>query len=537
MVDFLYRTEDIPQDEVLEYFVETTEDRSILNALKARNPTILVGSRGVGKSFLLRVAQAEMKLNFETDRILPVYVTFNKTSLINTNDPDQFQHWMLARLCNSIIRTLKKSGLLSAMPSSISILTGDAQNHDLTQETRIEIIAKDFEQSWGNPGTEVDIIGLPSIEDFKETIEDLCSELNITRFLIFIDEAAHIFLPKQQRQFFTLFRDLRSPYIVCNAAVYPGVTYFGETFQPEHDATMLMLNRDVLADDYILNMREIVEIQADSTLISNIAKNGENFALLAYAACGNPRILLKTIARAPRINSQQVNSIIKEYYRTGIWSEHSTLADKYVGHRRLIDWGRSFIEEEVLPELQRKNEKYLAADKKSTCFFWIHHDAPQPVTEALRILAYTGIVTQHTRGIKATRSEIGNRYMVNLGCLCALEATPTSTAFHIAKNLTPQRMSEYGANHPSYQNLIDNIPAMTETVMSEVLQKQLDKSIDVLDITDWQKDKLCSLKLYTIENVLRETETKLREIHYVGEKRARRMHNAAITAVYEYLSG
>lgn len=534
MVDFLYRTEDIPQKEVLKYFVETTEDRSILNALKARNPVILVGSRGVGKSFLLRVAQAEMQSNFETEHILPVYVTFNKTSLLDTNDPDQFQHWMLARLCNSIIRTLKKSGQLSPIPSSASILMGDTPNHDLIQQTRIEEIANDYEQSWMNPGTEVNTIGLPSIEDFKEAIEDLCSELDITRFVIFIDEAAHIFLPQQQRQFFTLFRDLRSPYIICNAAVYPGVTYFGETFQPAHDATMLMLNRDVLADDYILNMREIVEIQADSTLISSIARNRENFALLAYAASGNPRILLKTIARSPKLNSQQVNSIIKEYYRTGIWSEHSTLADKYIGHRRLIDWGRSFIEEEVLPELQRKN---LVADKKSTCFFWINRDAPQPVKEALRILAYTGIVSQHTVGIKGTRREIGTRYMVNLGCLCALEATPTSTAFHIANNLTPQRMNEYGANHSSYQNLTYSVPEITECDMSQVLQKQLDKSIDVLDITDWQKDKLHSLELYTIEDVLRETETKLQEAYYVGEKRARRMRNAAIIAVYEYLSG
>ena len=187
MVDFLYRTEDIPQEEVLKYFVETTEDRSILNALKARNPVILVGSRGVGKSFLLRVAQAEMQSNFETEHILPVYVTFNKTSLLDTNDPDQFQHWMLARLCNSIIRTLKKSGQLSPIPSSASILMGDTPNHDLIQQTRIEEIANDYEQSWMNPGTEVNTIGLPSIEDFKEAIEDLCSELDITRFVIFID--------------------------------------------------------------------------------------------------------------------------------------------------------------------------------------------------------------------------------------------------------------------------------------------------------------------------------------------------------------
>jgi len=126
-------------------------------------------------------------------------------------------------------------------------------------------------------------------------------------------------------------------------------------------------------------------------------------------------------------------------------AEHSTLPEKYAGHRTLIDWGRQFIESEVLPDLQRKNVIYLQAEQKSTCFFWIHRDAPQPVKESLKLLAYTGIVSEHATGIRATRSEVGTRYAVNLGCLLALEATPTATAFPIAKNLTPKRMGEYGA--------------------------------------------------------------------------------------------
>jgi hypothetical protein len=63
------------------------------------------------------------------------------------------------------------------------------------------------------------------------------------------------------------------------------------------------------------------------------------------------------------------------------------------------------------------------------------------------------------------------------------------------------------------------------------------KSIDVLDITPWQKNKLTSLKIYTIGDVLKSTETMLQKAYYIGEKRSRVMRNAAIAAVYEYLSG
>jgi ERCC4-type nuclease len=58
-----------------------------------------------------------------------------------------------------------------------------------------------------------------------------------------------------------------------------------------------------------------------------------------------------------------------------------------------------------------------------------------------------------------------------------------------------------------------------------------------LDITEWQKERLKSMDLNSVGDVLRATETKLREAYYVGEKRARRMRNAAIAAVYEYLLG
>lgn len=538
MVDFFYRTEDIKPDEIIDYFVETRKDRNILEELKMRNPVILVGSRGVGKSFLLRVAESELLSEFNTARVFPIYVTFSKSSLVHTNDPSQFQHWMLARICSSIIRSLLKSGLItSIVPSSLSILSSEAAISVKIEKTKIEQIAEAFETSWENPGVSVDISGLPTVETFKDAIEDLCSALKINRFSIFIDEAAHIFWPEQQRQFFTLFRDLRSAYITCNAAVYPGVTAYGETFQPAHDATMLTLNRDILEKEYISNMREIVKKQADSTLMSNIVRNGQNFSLLAYSSSGNPRVLLKTLARAPKVNSRQVNEVIREYYRTDIWAEHSTLAEKYPGHRKLIDWGRRFVEEVILSDLQKKNVQYIKAERNSTCFFWIHKDAPEVVKEALRLLSYTGIVTGHSTGIKATRSEIGTRYSVNLGCLFALEATPTSTAFAIAKSLTPKRMSEYGANYPFYKDLVDHVPTLLEPDMRGMLLIQLAKNINVLDITTYQKESLHSMDINTIGDMLTATEIKFKEAPYIGDKRARRMRNAAIAAVFEYLSG
>ncbi|MGJ5080662.1 ORC-CDC6 family AAA ATPase [Bradyrhizobium sp. HKCCYLS3013] len=537
MIDFFFRTEDIRPEAVVDYFVETAQDRATVDALKNRNPTILIGSRGVGKSFLLRVAQRELAVSFEQDRVFPVYLSFVRSSLLQSADPDQFKHWMLARICSAIIRSLMKEGLLSSVSQSARLLAGSDTVSD-AQPTRLEVIAGSFEDSWQNPNSAIENLEIvPSVDALKEALEDISSELSISRFVLLIDEAAHIFLPEQQRLFFTLFRDLRSHCITCNAAVYPGVTSYGETFQPAHDATMISIDRDVLAPTYVDNMREIVEKQADSTVLKNIARNGKNFAVLAYAAAGNPRLLLKTLASSPAVDSTQINLTIREYYRSDIWSEHSLLADKYSGHRTVIDWGRQFIESIVLPEIKTKNDQYLAADKATSAYVWIHRDAPALVKEALRILSYTGVVIEQASGIKASRAEVGTRYMINLGCLFSLEARPASTSFDIAKGLTPKRMTEFGANHSAFKSLADQTINAPDESKGAALKEQLTKSIDVLDISKWQYGKLVELGLLTVGDVLKASEKKLMEASYVGNVRARQMRNAAVAAVLEYLSG
>lgn len=536
MSDFFYRTEDIKPDEVGEYFAETAQDRTAINALKSRNPAIIVGSRGVGKSFLLRVAQNEMLASFGKERVFPVYVSFVRSSLIKSGDEHQFRNWMLARLCSMAIRSLERAGLLGGVPASIGLLAGEKVTVKLGR-TKIEEIAEAYEESYRKPTEAIDASAVPSIEDFKDAFEDLSERLNIERFCFLIDEAAHIFLPEQQRQFFTMFRDLRSHCLSCNAAVYPGVTSFGETFQPNHDATLVHIDRDVLDSKYVENMREIVEKQADSTTQRKIVQNGKNFAVLAYACSGNPRILLKTLAEAPSVASSEVNDVMRSHYRTAIWSEHSALAEKYFGHREVIDWGREFIENIVLPDLRAKNESYLSSDKNTSAYFWIHRDAPEVVKEALRILCYTGVLNEMEAGIRATRSEIGKRYMVNLGCLFALDANPASHGFDIAKALTPKRMTEYGANHAVYKSLVEAVGIKGDTDDSGHLERQLEKTIDVLDLTHWQKDKLRELGLEKVGQVLEATEEQLKLAKYIGDVRARRMRNAAVASVLEYLSG
>lgn len=530
MSDFKIRTETIKTSKILDYFVETKDDRIIINKLKSESPVVLVGSRGVGKSFLLRVAEAELKKDIEVTKTLPVYVSFTQGAVLQLSNEHQFYTWMLAKLCSEFIRNLNKMGF--TVPNSI--LSGN----NSSQETYLSKLVLEFEMSWKSDKIKaIDANFLPSIDDFKNSIEDICEESGIETVNFFIDEAAHILRPAQQRQFFSLYRDLNSPYINCNAAVYPGVTSFGDYFQPIHDAIFINLERPPSSAGYVENMRMMVEKQADSKLLAKIAQNISNFSLLSYAANGNPRILLKTLVKAPTLSSREINSVIKEFYKSDIWEEHSLLAAKYSGFTNFIEWGRDFIEDVVLPEIKLKNDSYMNEDKKTSAYFWIHKDSPERIKKGLSLLCYTGIISLHTEAVKATRAGVGSRYSVNLGCLLSLENTPASTGTPIIKNLTIKRMTEYGYNRDEYTLLKSDLEDFDDTTISHALEEQLNKTVDFLDLPEWLINSLKELNLNRIRDVLDASEETLQRAYYVGKVRSRYIKNEATSAVFEYLSG
>jgi hypothetical protein len=98
-------------------------------------------------------------------------------------------------------------------------------------------------------------------------------------------------------------------------------------------------------------------------------------------------------------------------------------------------------------------------------------------------------------------------------------------------------MTEYGQSHPKFKELNDLSDIAELVAGGTPLRTQLMRSIDTLDISDWQKSKLIELGLTTIGQVLGATESELKTAKFVGDKRAKRMRNAAVAAVLEYLSG
>lgn len=537
MSNFYLRTESIKPEEILNLCVKSKQDEQIIKALRSSEPCILEGSRGTGKSFLMRVAQQE--IDDDEKNCVGVFVSFNISSLISTNDDYQFYHWMLAKTLRALLVKLKKKGCVVS-PFSAGLLSNDESSDQDDVEINLEKIVKDFENSYKNK-TNVSSSSLPDIEDVKEAIQEICEENTIDRIYMFFDEAAHVFRPEQQRQFFSLFKDLRSPYITCNAAIYPGVTYFGESFEPIHDCLYKVIERDIRDHEYLIYFREIVTKQADEALIATIDRNVELFATIVFSGGGNPRMILKTIQDLSKFNSTQIDIVIKDFYRNRIWAEHTYLGEKYNGHRGLIDWGRDFIENTVIPTLQNYNE--IRKSKKtgeSSIYFWIHKDAPETVKEALRLLTYTGVIRKMDVGIRASRSQLGTRYEVKFGCVLAMFNNPNAESKELHTSLSINKYVEFGKSHSAYGSILELTNAIDDDAsFRQSVKAMLEKSIRVLSLlTSWQMERLEASGIKTINDLYCKTESDLFErIDGVGPARARIIKNAVSAELLEYLSG
>ncbi|WP_312601006.1 ORC-CDC6 family AAA ATPase [Pseudomonas luteola] len=537
MSDFYLRTESIKPDEIRKLFVARKQDLQIIKSLRSSEPCILEGSRGTGKSFLMRVAQQE--IDASEKNCVAVFISFNVSSLINTEDSHQFYHWMLAKSLRALLISLKKKGF-AISPFSAGLLSKDDLDDEKEIEKSLDRIVRDFEASY-KQNASIDITNLPDIEEVKEAIQEICIDNEISRIYFFFDEAAHVFRPEQQRQFFSLFKDLRSPYITCNAAIYPGVTYFGDSFEPVHDCLYKVIERDIRDPEYLDYFKEMVTKQSDEVFLKAIESNLELFSTLALAGGGNPRMILKTIQDLPKFNSSNVDQVIKEFYRNKIWTEHTLLGEKYKGHKGLIDWGRDFLEKVIIPTLQSYNEtRKHRESKESSIYFWIHKDAPETVKEALRLLTYTGIIRKTDSSIRATRSELGARFEVKYGCLLSLFANPHNESKEFYQSLSLKKYVELGKSNPAYNSISELRSAIEDDKkFIESVQQMMAKPVSVLSmLSKWQIEKLKLANIHTVEDLYNKTEADLIEqIYGVGPARARIIKNAVSAELLEYLSG
>ncbi len=553
--EIIIRTEDIKDDDLLDIYVETESEKRSIESLMNKTPVLLIGSRGTGKTMLLRVAEKRIDNNFNDKKILAVRVSFNKSLLIDAyKEPLYFRQWMLSKILFSLKRKIQKLGIANTSKVFDKFFTINNNDENLDKiEQFVDLLEESFNNKQIDLGDEIrKILGVNStnvniineLDYFKALIEDICEEYKVDRIVILFDEACHNFIPIQQREFFTLYRDLRSPYITCKAAVYPGITSYGDTFQKFHDTTIVRIEKDIKDLEYVSWMRDIVRSQIEPNQFKILEQNGDSFDLLIYASSGNPRLLLKSILVASndfkKLRTDDVNSTVKTFYRSDIWFDHTKLGEKYKGHKAFIDWGRSFLENKVVKDINKRNQdRNNKGVKYQTIYFAINKDAPEAVKASIRILEYSGIISLSAEGVKGTYSEIYDRYQVNMGVLLADELSPSNSYKGIIDKLSTRNnyYPEYGMNSLAYDSAPVNSGLTNNLSLDYIMNDIMEMKISALDFSNFQKEALNSISIFNIGDILRSKEEELRKAKYIGNKRSRKIYNVALNAAFEYISG
>lgn len=272
---FEERAENLSDVELKAWTVLSDAENQIVRKLIGPGAKLISGPRGSGKSTLLRLAYFEL---LKTKAALPVYVNFSKAlalePLFHTHADalKWFRLWVLAKIVDGVAATFESWG--TAMPAEVQVCVQPSRT-----------FLKELEA--GTPPNSGTAILTPS--ELGDLLTKCSASIEASRTVLLLDDAAHAFSVKQQREFFEVFRELRSREVSAKAAIYPGVTSFSPSFQVGHEAELVEAWFRPDAEHYLPTIKQIASKRFPE-LTTSLGDNYDDVVqALGLAAFGLPR--------------------------------------------------------------------------------------------------------------------------------------------------------------------------------------------------------------------------------------------------------
>lgn len=501
----LDRTESLDDALISKYFVER-DNSKILRLLDAEQ-YLLEGSRGVGKTMLMKASMLKSQKEFGKNSILPVWVSFEESIRIErisilTNSIDPFLQWTMGKI---LYETLNK--LIQIKPKTIDELnvklasifnipvTNDFEKYISILNNYINILEKgDIENnkllSEHSPSVELSKI-LDNPQSFKDFLLEIIGDYNLSRIIFLFDEAAHVFSYSQQEKFFTFFKTLRDPKIACKAAVYPGITNYGRYFERGQDAKELKVQwspLDVTDVKYIESIIKVRLKEYDNNYWSKLSSNQEVLKTLCICSNGNPRFAFHIIDELENNKAFKGNSVSSQVLINSIrsvfnikWKEFETLKHRLIKYEKYIEEAELFIKQTVLPNLRLWNDKQRKNKSKLSIGFYITTEAYEKLEKVFSVLSYSNIIN-----IDYSKKSVGHhQYSYHVSINPSLLFTDL-----IIKDINELNNTSIAIeNNQSYSESTSSIKELTENV-SEVIYIECSNSNCDFKTTD-ENFKFC----------------------------------------------
>jgi hypothetical protein len=292
---FIEQAEYLQPEDFLRWSTQHPNERDILKKLSLGGAKLITGPRGCGKTTLMLKAYHSMDSNRSVGSF-PVYVNYKislKLEPIYAEKPSAtfwFKQWLIAKIYIGIYDTLIKWELTD----SVVLIKPNSFFVKLSAQLELGMIPSDHADN-------IDV------SDLAGDIDKILAITSCARCVLLLDDAAHAFSAQQQRDFFELFRQLKSRNVAPKAAIYPGVTYI-PGFQSGHDAEEIDVWIDPYSEGYLEFMDTLILKRVPPAVYSIFSSRQDYYKLACYAAFGMPRALLNMVRGFYDVDSDNIAS-------------------------------------------------------------------------------------------------------------------------------------------------------------------------------------------------------------------------------------
>jgi len=583
------RTESLSKDDIKNFFVKESED--FIPYLLDGEQYLLEGSRGAGKTMLMRFAESTADDTFNSNRILTSYISFEdslrieRLKITNASEYNPFLQWTMAKILKALIDKISLLGIdkeeseKAFLVSNLSKIFGtqlEIVRYKAILEEYINVIETvQYKKSDDIKKLAFDKLDISTADDlfkafnnpavFKRFLEKFCEENKLARLIFLFDEAAHTLSEQQQEDFFSFMKGLRSPKISCKAAVYPGISSYGKDFDYGHDARVLRLDRKLEdGDSYFAFFKQILEKRIGNEKIwQDLSTDQNTLDALIIACFGHPRHLFLLIDEISDevLNKRNLPVIVKNYVEQTLWKYYLGLEKRLERFKISVDTGYNFITSLVIPDLRIQNNEWRKREKPElSIYFAIENTIFDDLKDMIGVLIYSGILSD--RGQQSIgQNKYGKVYAVN-SAVCMAEnvlredSKTGSTYKGDISRIDRQRVKIY---YKGTDKITDIISSLAKSVVlscpncneerkndwkicpyceqrypeeESLYEKLREHPVDFLPISERLRNRVRE-KFKTIGEILDASEDKIDEIYYVGVVRVRIIKTAAI----EYMAG
>ena len=383
-------------------------------------------------------------------------------------------------------------------------------------------------------GRTLDVSPDPTVTDVQRVLSCLSSELS-KRIVLLFDDAAHIGREASLAEFFDVFRTISSSTVSCKAAIYPGVTKFGNRFDIFNDATVLDLARSDELQGHAVFFADIMSIRFGNELPDDAFRGSlsrpDVAGFVGMTVLGNMRSFIFACNELAGIWISQRKPIgLPELQQAML-----NLASNYY-------WP---LLEEVEPKLGRYAPMVSVAREAAEILFEVGgkvgnrsslvlREVSERIAKPLEILEYAGFISKRDVSRAMKSGGRGARYALNL-CNLLEKTQPARLTAELYKKWT-QEITEPLEFHRGSKLQLVQLPTVEGPeqlgVFSLPIEKLAKSQAYPYGLTDSKIHTLRAANITTVGELASATDAQLDALYMVGSAAVQRFRNVVGQAVW-----